>query len=223
MNLQKRTWIDNDIFPAPVNLDGFVPSELSIRILQNIAEALQTYPFLVGGALASEFKRLTPRDRDIHFDIADTNIAKALGKQAPIEEVIERIKQRLLDIEGATLFSDTFRREELYFGAVARLGVSFESAAVDISLVNKKMRLEDAAMYGDATVTSCAMDHRGNALFHPRFEPDMENQTWSIRVTKESDKKTSARRCKAKRQLPNSAFYNFSWAWPEEYRATLEI
>lgn len=182
-----RRYVDPHL--SAVALAGFKPSALSLSILRAVNECTGTSnSLMVGGALTAEYNDASPRDYDVHLSYPETKAALAANDDhfCPPDTIMRDI---VSDIEASEHFKLINGPTFLGYGASTTGSVvfEFEGKIVDISMRPEAISLSRRALYGDAILNSVAMNSKGHTLAHPRFEEDMENQDWTIRVTGEYD------------------------------------
>ncbi len=219
-----RNHIDSEL--EAVLLEDFQPSELSLRILNEICDRLGTSnALIVGGALTAEYankvmgdETAKPRDIDIHVHLPDTQAyhetthdfdaiyraADTIRKSGPFTQTSE------VDIKYIGKTRDT----KLPYGSVS---FDFEGQKVDVSFTQDPISLNSRAMYGDAIIKSIAADRNGDVMAHPFFEEDMQNEDYTIRVTGGYDQ------VRAEERYEDRADHlkDFELVHPEEYAAQM--
>lgn len=215
-----RNHIDSEL--EAVLLKNFQPSELSLRILNEICNRLGTSnALIVGGALTAEYankvmgdESAEPRDVDIHVHLPDTRASHQTT------DGFDAIYHAADDIRKSGAFTQTSavsikyigkdRGSKLPYGSVS---FEFEGQKVDVSFTQDPISLNSRAMYGDAIIKSIAADRNGNVMAHPFFEEDMENGDYTIRVTGGYDQIRAEERYHERSDF----LKDFELIYPEEY------
>lgn len=220
-----RNHIDSEL--EAVLLKDFQPSELSLRILNEVCDRLGTNnALIVGGALTAEYankvmgdETAKPRDIDIHVHLPDTQASHettddfdAIFRAA---DAIRKSSGPFTQTSGVDIkYIGKTKSSKLPYGSVS---FEFEGQKVDVSFTQDPISLHSRAMYGDAIIKSIAADRNGNVMAHPFFEEDMENGEYTVRVTGGYDQ------VRAEQRYDNRADHleDFELVQVEQYAAQL--
>lgn len=184
-----RTYVDNGLIPEV--LEGFQPSELSLKILNCICDQVGSdRALIVGGDLTAEYARQNGHDNaesadvDIHLHLHDAEAAaNAYDDFAAIRAIADAIDdapgfKRTSGVKITNIGKT--RHTKLPYGNVS---FEFEGRKVDVAITQDPISLQSRALYGDAIIKSVAADRTGQVMAHPYFEEDMQNGEYTIRVT----------------------------------------